>query len=123
MFDRQGRLDPQGRAEQGRGDNQSVQRGVDRLPGVRAAGLKELGLKVATPQAFDSIAVDALGNILVATLLTIWSMIYYLRKAVPEIRAKADHYAASYDALNGQSSLKKVDFVRALLRADRLIKE
>ena len=27
--------------------------------------------------------------ILVATLLTIWSMIYYLRKAVPEIRAKA----------------------------------
>lgn len=41
----------------------------------------------------------------------------------PEIRAKADHYGASYDALNGQSSLKKVDFVRALLRADRLIKE
>ena len=27
--------------------------------------------------------------ILVATLLTIWSMIYYLRKAVPEIRARA----------------------------------
>jgi len=29
------------------------------------------------------------GLILVATLLTIWSMVYYLRKALPEIRAKA----------------------------------
>jgi cardiolipin synthase len=27
--------------------------------------------------------------ILVATVLTIWSMVYYLRKALPEIRAKA----------------------------------
>ena len=29
------------------------------------------------------------GLILVATLLTIWSMVYYLQKALPEIRAKA----------------------------------
>ena len=28
------------------------------------------------------------GMILVATVLTIWSMVYYLRKALPEIRAK-----------------------------------
>ncbi len=41
----------------------------------------------------------------------------------PGVRAKADQYAAQYEALNGASSLKKVDFVRALLRADRLIKE
>lgn len=41
----------------------------------------------------------------------------------PSVRAKADQYAAQYEALNGASSLKKVDFVRALLRADRLIKE
>ena len=29
------------------------------------------------------------GLILVATVLTIWSMVYYLQKALPEIRAKA----------------------------------
>jgi cardiolipin synthase (CMP-forming) len=29
------------------------------------------------------------GLILVATVLTVWSMVYYLRKALPEIRAKA----------------------------------
>jgi CDP-diacylglycerol--glycerol-3-phosphate 3-phosphatidyltransferase len=27
--------------------------------------------------------------ILVATVLTIWSMVYYLQKALPEIRARA----------------------------------
>jgi CDP-diacylglycerol--glycerol-3-phosphate 3-phosphatidyltransferase len=27
--------------------------------------------------------------ILAATVLTIWSMVYYLQKALPEIRAKA----------------------------------
>jgi cardiolipin synthase (CMP-forming) len=29
------------------------------------------------------------GLILIATVLTVWSMVYYLRKALPEIRAKA----------------------------------
>jgi CDP-diacylglycerol--glycerol-3-phosphate 3-phosphatidyltransferase len=29
------------------------------------------------------------GLIYVAALLTVWSMVYYLRKAIPEIRAKA----------------------------------
>ena len=31
----------------------------------------------------------SLGALLFAAGLTVWSMIYYLRKALPEIRAKA----------------------------------
>lgn len=41
----------------------------------------------------------------------------------PDVRAKAEVYAKHYEALNGASSLSKVQFVRSLLRADRLIKE
>lgn len=41
----------------------------------------------------------------------------------PEARAKAESYAKHYEALNGASSLTKVQFVRSLLKADRLIKE
>jgi CDP-diacylglycerol--glycerol-3-phosphate 3-phosphatidyltransferase len=29
------------------------------------------------------------GLIWLATVLTVWSMVYYLRKAIPEIRARA----------------------------------
>ena len=46
---------------------------------------------VVTPPLFGLVDTRLWGRLLIiaAAVLTIWSMVYYLRKALPEIRAKA----------------------------------
>jgi len=75
-----------------------AQIGASRSVAVHMLGkLKTVSQMVAIPfllydgRLFGLIHTRVWGNWLmyIAALLTIWSMVYYLRKAVPEIRAKA----------------------------------
>ena len=75
-----------------------AQIGASRSVAVHMLGkLKTTTQMVAIPfllydgKLFDLIDTRVWGMVLllIATVLTIWSMVYYLRKALPEIRAKA----------------------------------
>jgi CDP-diacylglycerol--glycerol-3-phosphate 3-phosphatidyltransferase len=72
--------------------------GASRSVAVHMLGkLKTVAQMVAIPfLLYDGRLLDVIdtrwwgtGLIYVAALLTVWSMVYYLRKAIPEIRAKA----------------------------------
>ena len=75
-----------------------AQIGASRSVAVNMLGkLKTIAQMVAIPfLLFDGMLFGLIdthrwgtGLILIAAVLTIWSMVYYLRKALPEIRAKA----------------------------------
>ena len=56
----------------------------------RAGIMAKIEKPAALGRIEDIVAlVDAVGVMIVAAVLTVWSMAYYLRKAIPEIRAKA----------------------------------
>jgi CDP-diacylglycerol--glycerol-3-phosphate 3-phosphatidyltransferase len=75
-----------------------AQIGASRSVAVHMLGkLKTMAQMVAVPfllydgRLFDVIDTHVWGTLLIyaAAVLTIWSMVYYLQKAIPEIRAKA----------------------------------
>jgi len=73
-------------------DRRGAQRPVHMLGKLKTATqMTAIPFLLYDGRLFDAIDTRLWGTVLivVATALTIWSMVYYLQRALPEIRAKA----------------------------------